>query len=257
MVHPLAVVHEEARLGPEVRVEPFAVIEEGVEVGRGSTIRSHAVLRRGTVLGERVLVDSGAVVGGDPNHLEFDPAVRSGVRVGDGVTLREHVTVHRSVEEGGATVVDREAFLMTHVHVGHDCRVGERVIIAAHAGLSGHVEVDEGAFIGGLAGIHQFVRIGAGAMVGGVARIRADVAPYTMVAEEDRLVGLNRVGLRRSGVDAAALSELRSLFREILGSPGSPHEKANGAPAPRSEEARRFLSFFVPNQRGYARRIRT
>lgn len=257
MVHPLAVVHEGARLGPEVRVEPLAIIEEGVEIGRGSTVRSHAVLRRGTVLGERVLVDSGAIVGGEPNYLPFDTSVRSGVRVGDGAILREHVTVHRSIEEGGATIVDREAFLMTGVHVGHDCRIGARATIAAHAGLSGHVEVEEGAFLGGMAGIHQFVRIGAGAMVGGLARIRADVAPYTMVAEEDRLVGLNRVGLRRSGVDAATLSELRALFREILGSPGSPHEKANGAPEPQSEEARRFLSFFVPSQRGYARRIRS
>src|SRR5690606_25294308 len=95
-------------------------------------------------------------------------------------------------------------FIMSHVHIGHDCIVGNDVVLTHGAGLAGFVEVEDGAVIGGLTGFHQFVRVGALAMVGGCSRVVKDVPPFMLVTGNPaRVHGLNAVGLRRNGVGGA------------------------------------------------------
>jgi UDP-N-acetylglucosamine acyltransferase len=90
---------------------------------------------------------------------------------------------------------------MAYSHLGHNCELGDRIVIANGVAVAGHVVIGDRAVIGGVLGIHQFVHIGTLAMVGGMSRIERDVPPFTMVeGHPSRVRALNKIGLRRSGL---------------------------------------------------------
>ncbi|MFO1394321.1 MAG: acyl-ACP--UDP-N-acetylglucosamine O-acyltransferase [Steroidobacteraceae bacterium] len=237
-------------------VHPSAIVEPGAVLGAGCVVHAGAVITRHALLGDGVVVHPYAVVGGDPQDLKFDPTTRSGLRIGARTVIREHVTLHRATRADGWTEVGTDCYLMVGSHVAHDCRLGDRVIMANHVLLAGHVEVGEGAFVGGGALVHQFTRIGEGAMVGGATRLSRDLPPFSMVTERDEVVGLNVVGLRRRGLPRGTVAELKRAFRVVNVSVGdmkalAAAELAGGAYA--SAEARRYLEFFAGSRRSYAR----
>jgi len=202
-----------AELGADVEVGPFAVIRSGARIGDGCRIGPHAVIFGETRLGPRCRVHAGAVVGDLPQDLSFRGAA-SRVEVGEDCTIREGVTIHRGTKEGTVTVVGPRCFLMANSHVAHNVRLGERVILANGALLAGYVTVDDYAFLSGNCGVHQFCRIGRLAMVGGGAILTKDCPPYCTVRANDlnRVTGLNVIGMRRAGMDAAARAEVKAAF---------------------------------------------
>jgi len=168
-------------------IHPSAIVEDGAQLGADCEIMAHAIVTRHAVLGDRVVVHPGAVVGGDPQYLKFDRATPSFVRVGAGTVIRENVTLNRAIHAGNATVVGARCFLMAGSHAGHDCELGDDVVLANNAMLAGHVTVGSFTFVGGGAGIHQFCRIGESAMISGLSRISRDLAPFTITAERDHV----------------------------------------------------------------------
>ena len=215
-VHATAIVSPDARLGQGVVVGPGAVIEERTVIGDGCEIRAHAVVKRFTTLGAGNRVHEGAVLGGEPQDLSFKDQETS-VVVGDRNVIREGVTINRSTKAGGATVVGSDCFLMAYVHVAHDNRIGDRVVLANNVMLAGHVEVGERAFLGGGAGVHQFCRVGRLAMVGGNAGVAQDCLPFVITdGHPARARGLNVVGLRRAGVTPPQLRTLKEAYRLLL-----------------------------------------
>jgi UDP-N-acetylglucosamine acyltransferase len=246
--HSTAVIHQATRIAEDVTVGAYAVIEDGVEIGGGTVIREHAIIRSGTILGRNCHVDAHVVLGGLPQDLSFNPKTPSGVHVGDSVTFREGVTINRSTAEGSFTEIGDHAFFMANSHVGHDCRIGDHVILANGVLLAGRVSVGNQTFIGGNAGIHQFCRIGESAMVGGMARVSQDVPPFCLVAERNALIGLNLVGLKRRGLERETIRELKQLYRMVFEFEGRPRVLAAGALGDgmaRSPEGRRFLEFLA------------
>ena len=253
MLHPTAIIRPSAKLGANVFVGPYAVIEAGVEIGDGSVLEAHCIVRVGSVLGNGVKVDSFAVIGGAPQDLKFDAATPSGVRVGDHTVLREGVTIHRSTKAGGYTVVGAGCLLMGNSHVGHDCIVGDKVVMANCALLAGHIEVGDGCFLSGGTVFHQFMRIGEGVMVSGNARLGLDIPPFTLAAERNELHGLNLVGLRRRGYDAATIAEIKLLYKTVFAG-GSPRANAlKAASLAKTEPGQKFLAFFAGGKRGFLR----
>ena len=232
-------------------IHATAIIEEGATLGAGCVIHAHAIIKRGTVLGEGVAVHPFAVIGGDPNFLKFDPATVSGVRIGAHTVIREHVTINRSIYPGKDTVVGARGYLMANAHVGHDCTVGDDVVLATNIMLGGHVDVGSFTFFGGGAGAHQFCRIGEGVMIAGLARITQDLAPFLLVAERNEVSGLNLVGLKRRGVGREAIAELKDCYAAVFAG-GDPRKRAATRTA-RTPEAKRFLDFFTGGKRGFAR----
>ena len=215
-VHPTAIVSPDAQLGRDVSIGPYAVVEDRAVVGDGCEIRAHAVVKRHTRLGAGNRVHEGAVLGGEPQDLSF-PGHETAVVIGDRNVIREGVTIHRSTKPGGATVVGSDCFLMAYVHVAHDNRIGDRVILANNVMLAGHVELGERAFLGGGAGIHQFCRVGRLAMVGGNAKVVQDCLPFVITdGHPARARGLNVVGLRRAGVTASQLRTLAEAYRLLV-----------------------------------------
>jgi UDP-N-acetylglucosamine acyltransferase len=237
-------------------IHPTATVEPGAQLGADCEVMAGAVITRHAVLGDRVVVHPGAVVGGDPQYLKFDRRTPSFVRVGEGTVIRENVTLNRALHEGQATVVGARCFLMAGSHAGHDCALGDDVVLANNAMLAGHVTVGAFTFVGGGAGIHQFTRIGEGVMIGGLARITRDLAPFTIVAERDAVSGLNLVGLKRRGVPRETLRELKEAFRRVYFQLGDIRRLAAEAADSgdfKSAEALRFLAFFAEGKRGFAR----
>jgi len=196
-VHPTAVVDESAELAKGVSVGPFSVIEEGAVLGDGVVVSSHARVGRGSRVGARTLIHahvtlypgtelgrdciihSGCRLGADGFGYVFTggrhekvPQV-GGCRIGDEVEIGANSTVDRG--SIGDTVVGSGSKIDNLVHIGHNVRIGERVIVVAQVGVSGSTTVGEGVVLGGQAGIGGHLSIGPGARVGAQAGVTADV----------------------------------------------------------------------------------
>lgn len=214
-IHATAVVSADAVIEDGVSIGPYAVIESDVRVGSGTRIGAHAVIRGPTRIGRDNDIDAHAVIGGKPQHTRYDGSPTS-VVIGDGNVIREGVTIHRAFEPGGSTRIGSGCFLMAYAHVGHDCRVGDRVTLSNNVLLGGHVEVGDGVVMGGAAAAHQFIRIGAYCMVAGCVPLRKDVLPFTLLGgEPPRHYRLNTVGLRRNGFDRERIRALETAFRAL------------------------------------------
>ena len=213
-IHPTAIVADGAKLADDVTVGPFSIIGPDAEIGSGCTIGANVILEHRVVLGEGTKVGHGTILGGNPQALGFDQSRRdTGVRIGKNNTIREYVTINRAMQANADTLVGDENFLMTGCHLGHDCRVSNRVIVANNVLLAGHVSVDDGAFLGGGSVFHQFVMVGSLAMVQGDSGFSKNIPPYVVGSRLNQVVGLNSIGLRRAGLSAEARMQLKRAFR--------------------------------------------
>ena len=214
-IHPLAAVSPEARLGTGVKVGAFASIEADVELGDHCVVATGAVVKSGVCAGSDNEFCEHSVVGGGPQHVAR-PTDIGRVMIGDHNVFREHVTVHRGLKPGSDTIVGSGNYVMAGVHFGHDCVIGNGCIFANGAMLGGHVHVEDKAFVSGAVAVHQFCRIGRLAMVGGHARVTQDIPPYMLVdGQSGCIVGLNVVGLRRSGHGPDDIADLKNAYRTI------------------------------------------
>jgi UDP-N-acetylglucosamine acyltransferase len=163
-------------------------------------------------MGADNLIGYGAVIGADPQDFAFKPEVRSMVRIGRGNKIREYCTIHRGTSENSATVIGNGCFLMAGAHLAHNVSLGDHVIIANNALLGGHVHVAERVFIGGGCVFHQHIRVGRLAICQGGSAFSKDIPPFTTAAERNGIAGLNVVGLRRAGLNAAQRAEIKEAF---------------------------------------------
>ncbi len=216
--HPSAVISPDAKIGAGTTIGPFVVIEEDVIIGDGNRIDAHAVIKRGTRIGDGNAIHEHAVIGGIPQDLKYTGA-ESFVWIGNRNVIREGVTVHRGSREGSGTFIGDECMLMVCVHVAHDCKVGNGVIIANNVAMAGEVTIDDEVFISGGVVIHQFTRLGRLAMIGGNSKIIQSVLPFFVTdGVPARVRGLNLVGLRRAGVSRDEIRLLKEAYRILLGS---------------------------------------
>ena len=217
MIHRTAIVHPDAQLEVDVQIGAYSVIGPGVSIGKGTVIGDHVVVVCNTSLGQENKVYSHAVIGSDGQDLSYR-GQPTHLLIGDRNIIREYVTINRGVHGAALTQLGSDCMLMTGVHIAHDCRVGDRVIMANLATLGGHITIEDRVVIGGLGGLHQFVRVGTMAMVGGKAGVTQDVPPYCLVQGPPPAVvrGLNLVGLKRSGISAEALNALKAAFRLVF-----------------------------------------
>ncbi len=214
-IHPLAVVSPQARLGAGVKVGAFATVEADVELGDFCSVASGAVVKSGVTAGCHNEFAEHSVIGGAPQHAARPEQVGR-VVIGDHNVFREYVTIHRALKPGTATVVGSHNYIMAGAHFAHDVTVGNNCICANNALLGGHVTVEDRAFVSGAVAVHQFCRIGRLAMVGGHARVVQDVPPYMLLdGQTGCVVGLNVVGLRRSGHTADDIADLKAAYRVI------------------------------------------
>lgn len=192
----LAIVNKAAKIADGVEIGPYAIVEAGVEIGPNVKIWPHAYICTGTSIGEGTEIHMGAVVGHAPQDLTFkNKSTR--LIIGRNNIIREYATIHRGTGEDSPTVIGDSCYIMAAAHVGHDCRIGNNVILANCALLAGHVDVESSTFISGNVVVHQFCRVGELSMIGGFTGINKDVPPYMLVRGPSVVRGVNLVGLRR------------------------------------------------------------
>lgn len=213
MIYPTAVIEAGAQLGARVEVGPYAVIGARAVIGDDTRIQSHVVVEGAVTLGKRNLVGAGSVIGGRPQDLGFTAETESRVEVGDRNVIREHCTIHRGTAPGSATQIGDDNFLMAGVHVGHNCRIANRVIIANNCLLGGYVQIDDGAFLGGGTTFHQYMHVGRLVMVQGSSGFGKDIPPFLLAAERNFVFGVNVIGLKRAGYDLAERQEIQRAFK--------------------------------------------
>jgi UDP-N-acetylglucosamine acyltransferase len=254
MIHPSALVHPDAQVDPSATVEPYAILDGPVVVGARTRIQSHAVISGHVTLGTDNVIGCGAVLGGVPQDLSFDPTVTSFVRVGNRNVIREHCTIHRGTQPGSTTVLGSRNFLMAGAHLGHNVEVGDDVILANNVLLGGYATVGDRAFLGGGAVVHQFTRIGQLAMLQGLAGVGKDVPPFAVAVRLTAVVALNVVGLKRAGFTPALRNEAKRAF-ELLYRSGlnAAQARAEAGKQAWPSEILPFWDFVAASKRGVCR----
>jgi UDP-N-acetylglucosamine acyltransferase len=212
-IHPTAIVHPGARLGRGVEIGPYCLVGENVRLGDGTRLLANVIINGHTTVGCDSEIHPFTVVGGTSQDKKYRGEA-SHVRIGDRNVIREFVTIHRGTGADSETVIGDDNLLLAYVHIAHNCRIGNHVIMSNSSQLAGHVTVDDHATLGGMVGVHQFVRIGKMAMVGGAAKLLKDVPPYFLVrGDPGSARGLNREGMKRYGVAREAVNELKDAYR--------------------------------------------
>jgi UDP-3-O-[3-hydroxymyristoyl] glucosamine N-acyltransferase len=190
-IHPSAVVHPSARVAPRAIVDEKVVIRDGVAIGDGTRIGSgsvigsgvklgndceihpHVTIYPGVRIGNRVIIHAGVVLGSDgfgyvrdreTGHYEKFPQIGR-LEIEDDVEIGANTTIDRGALE--VTRIGRGTKIDNLVHIGHNCQIGEDVIIAAQTGFSGSIVVENNVILGGQVGIGEHARICEGVMLGG------------------------------------------------------------------------------------------
>jgi UDP-3-O-[3-hydroxymyristoyl] glucosamine N-acyltransferase len=172
-----AVLGEHVRIGDETTIGAGSVIGDGVgdavKIGSHCRIDANVTIYPRTTLGDRVIVQAGAVLGSEgfgyvrdskTGRYEQSPQVGRLV-IEDNVEIGANSTIDRGALD--ETKIRQGAKIDNLVHIGHNCQIGENVIIAAQTGLSGSVTIEDNVIMGGQVGIGDHARVEAGAMIGG------------------------------------------------------------------------------------------
>lgn len=214
-IHPTAVISPEAELAEDVEVGPFSVIEGRVRLGPGCVIRPQAYLCGPLTMGRGNIVFSGAVIGERPQHLKYNGEPTS-LEIGDHNIFREHVTIHRGTSHSWTTRIGDHNMFMVNAHVAHDCRIGNRCLLANGSLVGGHCTLDDNVFLSGNCAVHQFVHIGRLALLSGCSATSKDIPPFLIQQGLDSVAGVNVVGMRRAGLSNAQINAVRRAFRYIF-----------------------------------------
>ena len=214
MIHPTALIDPSAELGVGVTIGPWAIVGPGVTIGDRCRIGPRATLQRNVRLADGVSVGDGSILGGDPQDHKYN-GEETWVEIGEDTIIREFSTINRGTTATFKTTVGARCFIMSYVHLAHDCHVGDDVVIANATQCAGHVTIHDCAILSGLNGVHQFVTIGTYAFVGGASRVNQDVPfPYVKAAGNPvELYGLNSIGLQRVGFPGETIAALKRAYR--------------------------------------------
>ena len=259
-IHPTAVIDPKAQLDSSVTVGPYVIIDGPVQIGPDTKIDAHTVVSGHTTIGARNSINSFCSIGAPPQdiHYKGEP---TRLIIGDDNLIREYVSIHRGTVKGNKeTLIGNRNMIMAYCHIAHDCIIADHVIMANVATLAGHVEIGNHANLGGLVAVHQFCRIGDHAYVGGMSGISLDVPPYVVMEgtrNQMRIAKINKIGLRRSGMDKGIIKKLEEAFKILF---RSPHLLLKDSLVLLQEEMKEYaevqlmVDFFHSSKRGVVKR---
>lgn len=255
-IHKTAVIDPKALIDEGVEIGPFCIVGEGAKIKKGTRLASNILIDGIVEIGENCVIYPFTSIGLPPQDLKYK-GEKTSVKIGNNNIIREYITIHRaSVSGDGVTEIGNNNFLMAYVHIAHDCKIGNNVIMANLATLAGHVIVEDYAFIGGIVAVHQFTRIGGYAMVGGFSGIGQDIPPYTMASgPRAKLFGLNSVGLKRHKFPDATINALKKAYKILFREKHTLKDalKKVQKDVPQTKEIKHLIEFIEKNKRGICR----
>jgi UDP-N-acetylglucosamine acyltransferase len=216
VIHETAIVSPEAEIDTGVSIGPYSIVDGPVRIGRGTSIGPHVVLRGPTTIGQDCRIFQFASIGEEPQDKKYAGEVTR-LEIGDRNVIREFATFTRgTTQDDGVTRIGSDNWIMAYVHVAHDCRVGDHVILANNVTLAGHVEIGDWAILGGFSGLHQFCRVGEHAFLGMYAALGQDVPAYCMIGGTPaQPKGINSEGLKRRGFSREQIANIRRAYRLV------------------------------------------
>ncbi len=199
-IHPSASIHPNAQLDDGVIVGQGAIIGPEVIIGSGTSVGPNSVVDGKTTLGKNNKIFPNVFLGLEPQDLKYKGA-NTELIIGNDNTFRECVTINKATNNGERTIIGNNNLMMAYSHIGHNCEIGNNIVLSNSVQVAGHVIIEDCAIVGGCLGIHQFVHIGYLSMIGGMTRVTRDVPPFCLAeGSPGRLRGLNKVGIKRSGL---------------------------------------------------------
>lgn len=216
MIHPTAIISDTAVIADDAEIGPYTIIGDRVEIGAGTKVDSHVVINGPTRIGEDNHIYQFASIGDDPQDKKYRNE-ETRLEIGDRNTIREYCTISRgTVDDEGVTFVGDDNWIMAYVHIAHDCRVGNRTIMANNTTLAGHVHVGDWAIFAGFAGAHQFCHIGAHSFLGMYSGVNQDVPAYVMVfGLPGAPAGINSEGLKRRDFSKEQIRNIKNAYRIV------------------------------------------
>ena len=216
-IHSTAIIADGAKISADVSIGAYSLIGPHVVLKEGVKVHPHVIIDGRTTVGKGTEIFPYAIIGMPPQSTRYK-GEPSTIEIGENCLIREHVTIHPGTEGGRMkTTVGEGCQFYIGAHIGHDCDVGNFVIMANNATLGGHVSVGDYANIGGLAAIHQFTRIGAYAMIAGTAGVNEDVIPFgAVMAVKGQLAGVNIIGMQRRGFERQDIHDLRNAYKLLV-----------------------------------------
>ncbi len=250
-IHPTALVSPEAVLAEDVVVGPYALIEGRVRIGAGCILHARSHLIGPVTMGEGNEVFSNAIIGEKPQHFMYKNEPTS-VEIGDNNIFRENVTIHRGTTGSWSTKIGSGNFFMAGAHVAHDCRIGNKCILANNSLLGGHVELIDNCFVSGNSGVHQFCRMGRLSFLSGTSGTTKDIPPFIIQQNINHVVGVNIIGMRRAGLNSAQINAIRRVYHimylQHLSTPNAMAEVE--AELGHIDVVQEFLNFVRESKRG-------
>ena len=256
MIHSTAIVDQSAKIAEGVQIGPYTIIGPEVDIKSGTIIGPHVVIEGPTSIGQNNRIFQFASIGGDPQDKKYanEP---TRLEIGDNNVIREYCTISRgTTQDAGVTRIGSDNWIMAYVHIAHDCQVGSHTIFANSASLAGHVIVEDYAILGGFTLVHQFCKLGAHCFTAMNSVISKDVPPFILVSGHmAKPHGLNQEGLKRRGLSADVISQLRKAYKILYRSGNTLDqaiEKMNEL-AKQCVEVEQFVVFLRQSTRGVLR----
>lgn len=182
-------------------------------IGANNLIEPYVYIKRWTTLGEGNEISAQTVLGTDPLDRGF-AGQRSYLKIGHRNKIREHYTISRGSKPETTTLIGDDNFIMTSGHIAHNAVIGNATVIASCALVAGYAEVEDQAFLSGGVLVHQFGKVGRLAIISGNTRVSLDAPPFfTYAGFKISPCGLNLIGLRRAGVSAQEIHQLKKAYR--------------------------------------------
>ena len=217
-VHSTAILGKNVQLDEDVVIGPYCVIGDNVSIGAGTVLYNRVVVANGVTMGRENHLYPNCAVGCCPQVLGLTPESPLGnLVIGDRNMIRENVTIHPSRHPGASTVVGSDILFMVGSHVGHDCAIGDKVVLSNYVQIAGHVQIGKGAWFAGMAGAHQFATIGRWSFIAGLAGVTHDVPPFLIASGHYpvKVRGVNKRGLLRAGLSPQQQANIYEAYKQL------------------------------------------
>ena len=217
MIEKNSSIHPSAKIGKNVEIGAYCTIGENVEIGDECKIYNSVSILGDTKIGKGNVFYPFCSIGSDPQDLKFK-GEKSFLEIGEKNTFRENCNISLGTENGGLkTILGNNSLYMVGVHVGHDCKMGDRLVIANNAAIAGHCIFENDVVLGGNSAVLQFSKIGQGAMIGGMTGVDKDVLPYTLIkGNRSKYENLNLIGLKRKGFKNKEIEEYKKTINNLF-----------------------------------------
>jgi UDP-N-acetylglucosamine acyltransferase len=219
-IHPSSVISSDVKIEEGVEIGPYCLIQGQVTIKKGTVVEGHVTLgsKYGVLeIGENNHFSPGAVIGGPPQDLTYK-SEPSRLKIGNNNIFREFSPATFATYKGDQdTTIGDNNYFMAYTHIGHDCKIGNHVVIANDCHLGGHTIIEDNVTISGLSAFNQFTKVGRGAFIAGNSIVNKDILPFSRARGNYAVcIATNKIGLARKGFPREEVQNIHKALRILI-----------------------------------------